>query len=191
MCRAEVQMKVELLGRDTATREEKEAMEELRETSKNAAAYKEEAKNSKARLLAVEEQLKKKDKELQKKEDSLSEALAQVKSGVVLLEQVPWKVKQLESDLMKSQSELTKSQEDLKAKTDQLSELEEKQKDDDYLEDAFRQTEVFISFTQNFSNEGFHFALAKASKMWPELDLGPLKLAYPKVWTTMSDGTTG
>lgn len=43
-----MQIKVELLGRDSPTREEREAIEEMQETSKNVAAYKKEAESSKA-----------------------------------------------------------------------------------------------------------------------------------------------
>lgn len=109
----------------------------------------------------------------------------------MLLEKVQRKVQELESNLTRSQSELTKTQEDLKAKTNQLYKLEGKQKDGNYLEDAFRQIVAFISFTQDFSDKGFQFALMESNKMWPELDLRPLKLAYSKVWTTMLDETAG
>lgn len=177
-------MKVGLLGRDTVNREEKAMMEKLEEASKNATAYKEEVERSKAQLLAVEGQLKKKDEQLEKNEKSLRKALAQVKRGAELLEEAQDKIRRLESDLAKLRG-------DLKATSTKLAKLEEKQKDGEYLDDAFYQTECFISFTKDFSDEGFRFALTKARKMWLELDLGPLKLTYARVWTTMYDGMLG
>lgn len=71
----------------------------------------------------------------------------------------------------------------------EFTELKMKQFNGEYLDDAFRKTTEFAPFTKDFSNEGFKFALAHTRTLWPMMDLKPPKLAYTKVWTTMSSGS--